>query len=74
MIDEYISAIIKIANHYEVKKYLEPHIMKPQNVQEWQVKRILLAEGLLLNELQKDTGGTVQETPIPNQGPIHSDT
>ena len=54
MIDEYISAIMKIANHDAIKKHVEPQVMRPQDVTEWQVRRILYAEGLLNQEAGKD--------------------
>ena len=66
MIDDYIAAIIKIANHSTIKQHLEPDLMWHENVKEWQVKRILYAEGLLLDELSKDTRGTIPEITVPN--------
>ena len=57
MIEEYISAITKIANHDTIKKHLEPNLMWHDNVKEWQVKRILYAVGLFKeteNELEWD--------------------
>lgn len=54
MINEYISAIMKIANHDTIKKHVEPQVMRPQDVTEWQVRRILYAVGLFNKEAKNE--------------------
>ena len=53
MIDDYVNAIVQIANHDTVKKHLEPQVFRPQDVNEWQVRRILYAVGLFNQEVEK---------------------
>ena len=54
MIDEYISAIARIANHDTIKKHLEPNLMWHENIDKWQVKRILYAVGLFNQEANNE--------------------
>ena len=52
-IDWFVSAITKIANHERVKRQVEPQVMQPLDIKEWQTKRILYAEGLFNQEMEK---------------------
>ena len=54
MIDTYISAIMKIANHDIIKKHLEPNLMWHEDVKTHQVKRILYAVGLFNQEAESE--------------------
>ncbi len=53
MLDDFvIDAVVKIANHPDFIKQVEPNVCFPFQVQGWMVKRVILAEELLIKEFQ----------------------
>ncbi len=68
MIEDYIDALVKIANSVGVIKELESHIAFPMKVETWQVRRILRAQELLQNEweIYQTARGTLSQTSISN--------
>ena len=53
MIESYLDAIIKIANSKALVDKLEPNLMWHQDIQKWQVKRVMYAFLLLEEEMKK---------------------
>lgn len=54
MDDVLIEAILKIGNHPQFMKMIEPQVMQPLQLQRWMVTRTLVALGLLGWENKND--------------------
>ena len=76
MIEDFIiDALVTIGNAKKVMETCEPNIMESMKLKPWMVLRTLKALELLENEqerLSENTGGEIQETPISDEGSIHS--
>jgi hypothetical protein len=54
MTDNLVESITLIANHPSVIKHLESHVAFPMKIEEWMVKRVLLAITLFYEEAKKN--------------------
>ena len=55
MIEETLTeAILKIGNHPDFRKLVEPHIAEPQELKAWMVRRTLVALSVLREEAKKE--------------------
>ena len=57
MEDFLIESLIKIGNHKRIIEICEPNIMQPLQLEEWMIRRTLMAWWLLEDELQKQEDG-----------------
>ena len=73
--NEIIDALVTIGNAKKVIELCEPNIFCPMELKSWMVIRTLKALELLEDEwkLYQATRGTIQETPLPDEGAISSD-
>jgi len=73
--DTLIEAIVKIGNHPDLMKRLEPNLMWHRKLEPWMVLRILVVLELLANEdrISEDTGGSVSASSVHCEGTIHGD-